>query len=118
MVEIVVSAVVGGLVSWAITHYYDRRAFVRVPAWARPLMKRLPKRMPSRAELRKVFREVLAEVRLEASEPEEEIDFDELEECPKCGSDDLESGDDENARGRVFETIECLSCGWRDKREL
>ncbi len=116
--EMFAGVVLGGVVSWAITHYYDRRASVRVPDWARPLLRRLPEAAPSKAELQKVFREVLEETELEVVEPEDENEFEELEECPKCQSDELEVGDDEDARGRVFETIECLSCGWRDKRQL
>ena len=38
--------IIGGAITWAVAHWYYRRASLEVPAWARPVVRNLPAKKP------------------------------------------------------------------------
>ncbi len=117
--------VLGGLVSWAITHWYyvrsgrDQKAiYEKLAAEIRSLILADKRVSLSVRDLNALLRERVLE--------ESSTDTLGYKACPKCGSEnihpsrdfvvDVEAGDD----GMPFhtaapcKTIECEDCGWRD----
>lgn len=66
--EILIGAmgvVLGGLISWIITHIYHRRSRADVPDWARSLIERLPDSPCSLDQLMELYRDSVPVAALE-----------------------------------------------------
>ncbi|MGE4455750.1 MAG: hypothetical protein AB7E13_02320 [Arcobacteraceae bacterium] len=53
--------VLGGALSWLITHYYHKKADKEAPEWAKPLFNMLPESKPNEAELIDLVKKFISE---------------------------------------------------------
>lgn len=114
-IELLIGTVLGGLVSWAITHVYYRQSSAKVPAWAKPLVEKLSDTPPSLEGLIKLYHEAL-----EAGEfhPDPLTGY---VVCPRCGTPSSEfkyweANDPE--RGDLYRGVRCPHCNWEQGGEV
>jgi hypothetical protein len=106
-VELVLSLILGGIVSWALTHAYYRKGSIEVPEWAKPIVANLPSEPPSKERLLELF-----QTALNKGDVTPDPVFGHVA-CPECHSPfgDIEKkvfGDD---RYTVV-VATCPHCGW------
>ncbi len=125
MITFVAGIVLGGLVSWVITHVYhvlssrDQRAvFNKLTASLRDLILQDKRAHLTIEELNTILRDRTIDPSSNDPLP--------YKACPKCGSDnlirsrdyevDVEAGDSGEPfhTATPYGTIECKGCGWRD----
>jgi len=122
---VLLGVVLGGLVSWAITHRYyirsgrDQKAiYEKLSADMRSLILADKRASLSVEDLNALLRE-----RVLDDSSTETLRY---KACPKCGSEnvypnrdylvDVEAGDDGMPvhTATPYKTVECMDCGWRD----
>ena len=54
-IELLIGAVIGGLVSWIMTRSYYKKARFSVPDWAKPIIGKLPPAPPTQQALLELF---------------------------------------------------------------
>lgn len=113
MIELVLGTVIGGAISWFVTHIYHHKSSTEIPDWAKPIVEKLPPSRPPEAELLKLFQQALNTG---------EIVPDPLlghVACPDCKAPASDFKD--KTFGDEYHTIivkSCPHCGWNDHAEL
>ncbi len=113
MIELVLGTVIGGTISWVVTHIYYQKSSNEIPDWAKQLVEKLPQSKPSEAELLELFQQALNTG---------EIVPDPLlghVACPDCKAPASDFKD--KSFGDEYHTIivkSCPHCGWNDHAEL
>jgi hypothetical protein len=59
MIELVIGVILGGFVSWLVTHIYHKKSSTEIPDWAKPIIDKLPQSQPTESELLELFQEAL-----------------------------------------------------------
>ena len=113
MIELIGGVLLGGIVSWVITHFYYKRSTVDIPRWAKPIIEKLPQLPPSLKELTELFQDAINEGIIKPHPVFQHVA------CPNCKAplDSLREkvmSDDYNT---ILE-ISCPSCGWNDWTEV
>ena len=111
----VIFLVVGGLLSWLITHRYYRRSTVEVPTWihetpewAIPLIEALPDQPISLDRLIELYQNALDNGEISVDPHSGYV------KCPRCGasSSQFESWQDmDDRRGDLYYGMKCRACG-------
>lgn len=57
--DLLIGIIAGGIISWALTHWYYRRANKEVPEWAAPLIAKLPDAPVSLDRLIELYHEAI-----------------------------------------------------------
>ncbi len=96
-----IGVLLGGLISWLITHAYYRRSSVQPPEWAKAFMERLPNAPVSDERLIQLYHEALQAKRI-SPDP-----FTGYLVCPQCSAPSSEFQYYDEA-GVVY----CPSCNW------
>lgn len=114
MIELLSGVVLGGLVSWVISHFYYKRSSTQVPDWAKPLIEKLPDAPISTQKLIELYHEALEGGELRPDPMSGYVA------CPRCGasSDDFkpwEAGDP--SRDMLFRGVSCGKCGYEVSSE-
>ncbi len=113
MIQFVVGIVVGGLVSWFITHLYHRKSSINAPEWAKSILERLPADPPSKERLLELFQDAL-----ESGDATPDPVLGHVA-CPECGAPSTEF--EHKTHGDDYHTIvvaSCPHCGWNDHAEV
>lgn len=125
MVTFIAGIILGGLVSWAITHAYHVRAsrdqktiFNKLTRDLRELILQDKRAHLSVSELNAILKDRTIDTSSDDSLP--------YKACPKCGSDNLNHSEDYDVEVEVgdsgdpihsatpYGVIECEDCGWKD----
>ncbi len=113
MIQLVVGVIGGGIISWIIACLYYRKTNTNAPAWAFPLIEKLPLIAPSEEELLRLFQE-----QINAGLIKPHPVFSHVA-CPNCGAPISEL--QEKVYGDEATTIldlSCPNCGWSDWSEV
>jgi hypothetical protein len=113
MVELLIGAILGGILSWVITHIYYKKSSKEIPDWAKPIIKKLPQSKPTRAKLLKLFQDALNTGDIIADPMLGHVA------CPKCKApaSDFEEQLFEDEHHTVVSKT-CPHCGWSKDVEL
>jgi hypothetical protein len=118
MLEIAItigSLLIGGAISWAISHLYYRRSSAKKPAWyddapdwAKEFMESLPNDPPSIDRLVELYQDALERGDISVDPSTGYV------KCPKCGASpdhfkSWEAGD--ASRDMMFRGVKCGKCG-------
>lgn len=115
--EILIGTVFGGLVSWALSHWYYKRSVKTIPDWVQPLLNKLPDAPVSVERLVELYNEARSDGRLDPDA------WSSLIKCPHCKAPSAQfkhfdaevEGDDSG-----FLSVGCKQCGrevWRNDGE-
>lgn len=113
MVELLIGCLAGGIISWAITHWYYKKSSVNIPDWAKPLIQKLPQIPPNYEELLRLFQEEITKGNIK---PHPIFGY---VACPNCNAkmDELKQkvvGDDYN---QILD-LSCPHCGWSEWTQI
>ena len=97
-----IAVVAAGLIS----HWYYRKSHTVSPAWAKPLIDKLPDRPVSPARLVELYHEALDTGKLVADPRSGYVA------CPNCGapSSEFESWEQGDSRGDLYRGTRCKKC--------
>tara|TARA_B110000037_G_C17026369_1_gene467551 strand:- start:15 stop:356 length:342 start_codon:yes stop_codon:yes gene_type:complete len=113
MIELAIGVVLGGMVSWIVSHTYYKKSSTEIPDWAKPIIEKLPNNKPTKDQLLKLFEEELISGNIR---PDPILGY---VACPKCKANatDFES----TVVGNNDHTIvikTCPHCGWSEDTEV
>lgn len=113
MIEIIITLIVGSIVSWLIARRYYYKSSIKSPEWARELFQNLPTSQPSLRELLLLFQKHLDLGDVEFNQVLGRVA------CPECGGSakDFDAkvfGDD------IYTVVSftCPNCGWSDSERV
>jgi hypothetical protein len=113
MIELVIGVILGGFVSWLVTHIYYKKSSTEIPDWAKPIIDKLPQSQPSESELLELFQEALNSGDII---PDPILGHVACPNCKSPASDFEEKGFGDEYHTIVVKT--CPHCGWSDHAEL
>ena len=113
MIELLVGVLAGGIISWAITHWYHKKSNLVAPKWAIPMIEKLPSIAPDEDELLRLFQSEINKGNIKPHPVFSHVA------CPNCNAplDELK----EKVMGDDCVTIldlRCPNCGWSDWAEV
>ena len=111
IVEVVVSAASGALLSWLIAHVYYKRSAAEVPGWAKPLLERFPVARPTPDQLIDFFHEALEEGELA---PEPTLGYVACPQCKAPSSELVSTRQTDHQHDDDYHVVTCRRCGWTD----
>ena len=106
--------ILGGLISWLVSHQYYKRSSKEAPEWALPLIEKLPDVPPSTERLLELYQDALDAGDIPFPDP-----ITGRLTCPKCGTSntEFEMGQGDNKYGH-YVWVTCPNCGWSDGGEM
>jgi len=113
MVELIIGAILGGIISWAVTHFYYKKASTDIPDWAKQIVEKLPQSKPTESELLELFQEALDTGDVV---PDPILGYVACPNCKAPASDFEEKGFGDEYHTIVVKT--CPHCGWSETAEL
>lgn len=113
MIELLVGAILGGGISWFVTHIYYRKSSTVVPEWAKPIIERLPEEPPTKERLLELFQDALDKGEIV---PHPEFGY---VACPECNAPSTDFEEEFwEAEGRSALYVKCPHCGWSYHSEI
>ncbi|MBN1253595.1 MAG: hypothetical protein JXA16_15760 [Bacteroidales bacterium] len=111
--EILLSAIIGGLITWVFSHIYYKKSSKEIPEWAKPIIAKLPVSKPTSGELLQLFQEALNTG---------DVSIDPLfgnVACPKCNAP-LKELEEKNYGDDNYTIVvkNCPYCGWNRQADV